>query len=88
MLTPAQAKAAIAVNPYRRCEELERFIDHELVAACARGDQDAAWPLVIHLPDGYADVIEQVVSTYTAAGWSMAVRIVDLTEELVAQRPT
>jgi len=88
MFTPAQAKAAIAVNPYRRCEELERFIDHELVAACARGDQDTVWPLVIHLPDGYSDVIEQVVAAYTAAGWGMTLRTEDQGGQLLVARPT
>ncbi len=88
MFTPAQAKAAIAVNPYRRCEALEGFIDQQLEIACARENQNAAWPLVIVPPDGYSDVIEQVVAAYTAAGWGMTLRTEDQGGQILVARPT
>ncbi len=88
MFTPAQAKAAIAVNPYRRCEALEGLIDHQLELACARENQDTVWPLVIHLPDGYSDVIDQVAAAYTAAGWGMTLRTEDQGGQLLVDRPT
>jgi len=88
MFTPAQAKAAIAVNPYRRCEALEGFIDQQLELACARENQDTVWPLVIHLPDGYSDVIDQVVAGYTAAGWGMTLRPDGQGGPILVDRPT
>ncbi len=88
MFTPAQAKSAIAVNPYRRAEELEAFIDSELRAACARENPNTAWPLVIVPRGGYGDVIEEVVARYTAAGWGMTLRPAGQGGQLLVDRPT
>ncbi len=87
MFTPAQAKAAIAVNPFRRAEELEAFIDSELRAACARENPNTAWPLVIVPPGGYGDVLEEVVARYTAAGWSMLLRPADQGGQVLVDSP-
>lgn len=84
MLTPTQAKAAIAVSPFRRAEQLETIIDLEIVDNCAHPNQADVWPMTIHTEPHFADVIEQVVSRFTAAGWSMAIGA-ELT--VVVERP-
>jgi hypothetical protein len=88
MFTPAQAKSLIALIPFLRSQALEALIDRDLQAACSRWDQDAAWPLVIVPPDGSADVVDQVVAGYTAAGWSMTFRPADQGGQILVDRPT
>lgn len=85
MLTPAQAKAAIAVSPFRRAEQLEAIIDKEIADNCAHPNQADVWPMTINTQAAFADVIEQVVSRFTSAGWSMTI---GAELAVVVERPT